>query len=411
MTAAGSSPRLDLTARRPDLRVLALVLAGGEGTRLELLTEDRPKPAMPFAGVYRLVDFPLSNCVHSGISDVWVLQQYEPHSLSEHLANGRPWDLDRTYGGLRMLHPYLRRSGGGGFHTGNADALHDNADVIRDFAPDVVLVLSADHVYKLNYRRLIEAHLEGGAGVTMVTTRVHREEAKRFGVVSTDDDGLVTSFDYKPEDPPTDVVTAEVFAYDARHLLDTLDDLARATDMEEGLEDFGHTLLPRLVDQREAREFRFDGYWRDVGTIDSYWRAHADLLTDEPALDLDDPQWPILTYGHVRGAAFIRPGAVVEQSLISPGATVAGRVIRSVLSPGVTVEEGAEVRDSVLLHDVVVERGATVERAVLDDRSRIGAGAEVGGDGEIAVVAAGVRVGPGARLDPGSRVSRGTSSR
>lgn len=394
----------------PRSKVLALILAGGEGSRLEVLTAQRAKPAMPFAGVYRLIDFALSNCMHSGLSDVWVVEQYELHSLNEHLANGRPWDLDRTYGGLQVLPPYQRKSREeeGGFAQGNADAIYRHKSLIRELDPDLLLVLSADHVYKLDYRDVIDRHRESGADLTLVTTRVPRERAGRFGVVETDGEGRVTGFEYKPEEPKTDLVTTEVFVYDTATLLDTLDRLAGDGNGEEGrLKDFGHELLPSLVEEGNVREFRLEGYWRDVGTIESYWQAHQDLLDQDPGLALDDPEWPILTYGTQRLPARIEGSASLVDSLIAPGCRIAGRVERSVLAPGVVVEDGAEVRGSVLLDGVVVEKGATVNRAILDSGVRVGAGASVGErDGEIALagqraeIAAGARVPAGARLEP-----------
>ena len=233
--------------------VLALVLAGGEGGRLGPLTDERAKPALPFAGAYRLIDFPLSNCLHSGIGDVWVIQQYEPHELAKQLANGRPWDLDRTRGGLRILHPYLGDSESG-WYEGNADAIYSNRQVIADQDPDVLLVLSADHVYKLDYSEMVAHHLDSGAAVTMVTTSVPKEEASRYGVVRVDGDGRVSEFEYKPEAPGSDVITTEVFAYEARSLLRTLDELAEEGD-GSSIRDFGHELLPRLVAEGAARAF------------------------------------------------------------------------------------------------------------------------------------------------------------
>lgn len=374
--------------RRP--KVLALVLAGGEGSRMGSLTDDRAKPALPFGGTYRLIDFPLSNCVHSRIRDVWIIQQYEPHELTRQLANGRPWDLDRNSGGLQIVHPYLGDSESG-WYEGNADALHRNREAIADHDPDVLLVLSADHIYKLDFADLIERHLDTQAAVTMVTTRIGGEDASRYGVVEADGDGRVLDFAYKPSNPTSDLVTTEVFAYDTGVLLQTLADLAGHGD-GSGLEDFGHELLPRFVEEGRARAFELEGYWRDVGTIDSYWLAHMELLEDEPPLVLDDPSWPILTAGLQRPPARIDGSARIEASLIAPGATVRGTVERSVVGPGVVVEEGAVVRESVLLHDGHVASGALVSRALVDERARIERGAEVRDGESIAVVAAGETV-------------------
>ncbi len=335
------------------------------------LTENRAKPALPFAGLYRLIDFPLSNCANSGISDVWVLQQYQPFSIEDHLANGRPWDLDRTSGGLLILQPF---TGGEeeGFAEGNADALWRHRRLIREFDADVVLVLSADAVYTLDYRDVIDAHLEADADVTMVTSKVD-EDPGRFGVVTVAEDRRVSGFSYKPDDPQSDLVTTEVFAYRPAALLDTLDDLGES---DEPLEDFGDALLPRLVEGRRAYAFPLDGYWRDVGTPQSYWQAHQDLV-DGNGLDLDDLDWRIRTTAGHRPPALIEGGATVERSLMSPACRVAGQVSRSVLSPGVVVEAGAVVEESVILHGAVIRAGARVERAIVDSGVEVAAGAHV----------------------------------
>jgi glucose-1-phosphate adenylyltransferase len=370
--------------RRPKL--LALVLAGGEGGRLGILTEERAKPAMPFAGVYRLIDFALSNCTHSGVTDVWVLQQYQPHSLTQHLANGRPWDLDRTHGGLRVIHPHLGRSESG-WYEGNADAIWSHKADIRAFGAELLLVLSADHVYTLDYARVVERHLETGAGATLVTTRVAREEASRFGVVQADD-GRISEYAYKPDEPASDLVTTEVFLFDARLLLETLDELADGDgDGDSGLADLGDELLPRLVADGRAYEYRYDGYWRDVGTIESYWQAHMELLEADSPLELDDPGWPILTWATLRPPARVTASARIEESLVAPGSEVRGKVVRSVIGPGVVIEEDAEVRESVVLESAVVRAGARVTRAIVDTDVAVEEGADVGErDGEIEVV-------------------------
>ena len=358
-------------------RTLAVVLAGGAGSRMGPLTETRAKPALPFGGLYRLIDFALSNCANSRVPDVWVLQQHRPHSLEDHLANGRPWDLDRTGGGLLILHPF---SGGdeGGLQQGNADALWRHGSLIAEFDPDVVLVLSADAVYTLDYRDLVDAHLNSGADVTMATTRVD-EDPSRFGVVEAGGDGRVTGFQYKPDEPAGDVVTMEVFAYRPAALLGTLEELSGENDGE--LADFGDGLIPRLVDDGRAYEHRFDGYWRDVGTPQSYWQAHQDLLTTGTrGMDLDDPAWPIRTTGAHRPPARIDPSASVQNSLVSPACRVSGRVVDSVLSPGVVVEEGAVVEGAVVLHDAVIHSGARVRQAVLDARVEVPGWATVHSD-------------------------------
>src|SRR5918994_2980010 len=365
-------------------RILVLVLAGGAGGRLELLTEQRAKPAVPFGGVYRLIDFPLSNCQHSAIADVWVSVQFHPTSLSDHLANGRPWDLDRTFGGLMMLPPF-QGTDRGGWHTGTADSLWRNAELVRQFAPDALVVVSSDAVYKLDYREVVDGHLDSGAEVTMVTTEVAADDASRYGIVEVGEGGRVTDYAYKPDEPRTTTATNEVFVFDPQPTLDRLETLADAAG-EEGLEDLGNQLLPDQTKDGRARAYRLPGYWRDVGTVPAYWQAHRDFLDPEPPIDLDDPAWPVHTRGGRRSAARVLSGAEVDGSLLCGGTRVAGTVRGSVLSPGVIVEKGATVVDSVLLPGVRVRAGATVRRAVLDDRVEVGERAAVGGDGDVTLV-------------------------
>lgn len=392
--------------------ILAMVMAGGAGSRMAPLTDHRAKPAVPYAGVYRLIDFPLSNCAHSAITDVWVLQQFQPHALGEHLAGGRPWDLDRTRGGLQVLFPH-QGDDESGWHQGNADAIHRNSSIVRDLDPDIVVVLSADHIYKLDYRDVVATHLEREAELTLVTTVVASDEVSRFGNVEVDGDGRVRDFRYKPDQPLSDVVTTEVFVFDARRLLDALDELAEDGEGgDEGLEDFGDQLLPYFVQRGTTWEHRFDEYWRDVGTHESYWASHMDLLEPEPPLRLDDPAWPILTTAVTRPPARLFDSASIDNSMISPACIVRGRVQRSVLAPGVVVEEGAEVYDSILLHDTVVASGALVAGVVADMGVRIGAKASVGRRPEpgqrcsaddLVVLGEGTEVPPGDDVAAGSR--------
>jgi glucose-1-phosphate adenylyltransferase len=382
-------------------RVLVLVLAGGAGGRLELLTEQRAKPAVPFAGVYRLIDFPLSNCEHSQIADVWVSVQFHPTSLSDHLANGRPWDLDRTSGGLLTLPPF-QGTDRGGWHTGTADSLWRQADLVREFDADAVVVVSSDAVYKLDYREVAEAHLGSGAEVTMVTTEVAEDDASRYGIVRMGEGDRVADYAYKPDEPATTTATNEVFVFSPGPTLDRLEALADEAG-EEGLEDLGNQLLPSQTRDGLARAYPLQGYWRDVGTVPAYWEAHRDFLADQPPIDLDDPAWPLHTRGGRHSAARLLGSAEVEQSLVSGGTRVAGSVRGSVLSPGVVVEKGATVVDSVLLPGVRVRAGATVTRAVLDDLVEIGTEARVGGEGDIALVGRRARVRPGSEVAAGAR--------
>lgn len=368
-------------------RVLVVVLAGGEGGRLELLTEDRAKPAVPYAGHYRLIDVALSNVLHSGLSDVWVVEQTHPFSLQDHLANGRPWDLDRTSGGLRLLHPRQGTGERDGWQKGTADALWRYAELIRGHAPEALVVVSADAVYRLDYSDVVRQHLDAGATVTMVTTRVDPDDADRYGVVQVEG-GRITDYAYKPDDPASDLVTNEVFVFDPEPTLALLEELAEDSE----LADLGDDLLPRLVAEGRAREHRLEGYWRDLGTVEAYWGAHMELVGDDPPFDPGDPDWPLQTLGGTSSAAMVRREATVEDALLSGGCDVAGNVQRSVLSRGVLVEAGAEVVDSVLLEDVVVRAGARVVRAVLDRGTHVAEGVTVGGDGGITLVGNGKQV-------------------
>jgi glucose-1-phosphate adenylyltransferase len=381
-------------------RILVLVLAGGAGGRLELLTEQRAKPAVPFAGVYRLIDFPLSNCQHSAIADVWVSVQFHPTSLSDHLANGRPWDLDRTAGGLMMLPPF-QGTDRGGWVSGTANLLWRQADLIREFGADALVVVSSDAVYKLDYREVVESHLGSGAEVTMVTTEVEANDASRYGIVQVDGE-RVTDYAYKPDEPATTTATNEVFVFTPEATLDRLEALDDELG-EDGLEDLGSHLLPAQTSDGLARAYPLQGYWRDVGTVPAYWQAHRDFLSAEPPIDLDDPAWPVHTRGGRHSAARVLPGAVVDESLVSGGTRVAGEVRGSVLSPGVVVEKGATVVDSVLLPGVRVRAGARVVRSVLDDRVDVGERAVVGGDGDVTLVGRQARVEAGSEVAPGTR--------
>jgi glucose-1-phosphate adenylyltransferase len=391
-------------------RILALVLAGGEGSRLGPLTDRRAKPNTPYAGTYRLIDVALSNCTHSGIADVWVVEQYRPHRLNEHLAGGRAWDLDRSRGGLRVLPPWEGTASGEddgreGFARGNADALHQHAGFVRTFSPDAVLVLSADHLYRLDYAEVYAAHRASGAALTAVTTEVPQKDASSYSVVQVEGD-RITDFAYKPDDPKGGTVCAEVFLYQPDALLDTLDLLAERTD-DDSLGDYGDGLLPHLVETADVRAFSLRGYWHDCGTPERYWQAHRDLL--DGRFRPDSPDWPLLTTALHRLPARIFGSARIENSLVAPGSEVGGRVVRSILAPDVLVEDGAVVVDSVLLRGVRVGAGARVERTLVDERVRICADARVGGADEITVIGMDREIGEGDRVEPGATLDAAPS--
>ena len=381
--------------------VLALVLAGGAGSRLELLTEHRAKPAIPVGGSHCLIDVALSNCAHSHIRNVWVIQQHQPASLADTLRNGRPWDLDRNHGGLLVLPP---GQGGDreGWHEGTADALWKNAPLIRELAPDLLLVLSADALYRLDYAEVIDNHRASGATATLVTAEVPAEP-ERFGVVQVDGHGNVTDFAYKPDVAKGNLVSIEVFVLNTDPVLSALEELVE--DDSDGLEDLGHALLPRLVAAGGVREHRFEGYWRDVGTVDSYFEAHMDLLPHSSRFALDSSDWPIWSSMVEPGATRIRDGATLDNVLIGGGADIAGSVRNSVVGRGAVIEPGATVSDSVVLPGVVVGRGATVSRAILDSGAQVGPDSRIGrAQGEIALVGPDQRLPAGTDLDGGGRI-------
>jgi glucose-1-phosphate adenylyltransferase len=352
-------------------RVLAIVLAGGEGERLSILSALRAKPAVPFAGKYRIIDFTLSNCINSDITNVVVLTQYNPRSLNDHIGVGRPWDLDRNTGGVRLLQPYISRGGRGNeWYQGTADAVLQNIEVIGQAGADTILVLAGDHVYKMDYGPFVQAHRRHRADVTVAVKRVPIGDASRFGILALDETDRVTEWQEKPAKPKSDLASLGIYVFSKKALLAWLD---------ESLTDFGRDVIPAMLAGR-ARVFghRFDGYWQDVGTVESYWQAQMDLLEDRPALDLYDQQWTIHTRSEERAPARIGPTAIVHRSLISHGCRIYGTVERSVLSPGVRVDPGAVVRDSILMFDTIVRAGATVDRAILDKEVSVGPNAVVG---------------------------------
>ncbi len=361
------------------MKTRAVILAGGEGSRLGTLTVKRTKPAVPFAGKYRIIDFTLSNCVNSGIFDVMIIAQYRPHSLIEHIGAGGPWDLNRDFtGGVRIYTPYKARRYSDWFQ-GTADAVQQNFTFIKRNLPDVVVILSGDHIYAMDYEAMITFHADHHADMTMATIRVPRNEASRFGIVGIGDDYRVTSFVEKPANPPSEMANMGVYVFN----LDVLD---RAVwedhQRKDSSHDFGKDVIPRLV-REGARVFAYpySGYWVDVGTVASYWQAHMDLLADTPALDLNNRTWIIHTRTEERPPAFIARTAHVEDSMVADGCILSAgcQVIHSVLSPGVQINAGAVVRDSILLTDALVKENATVERAILDKRVIIGKNAHVGG--------------------------------
>lgn len=387
-------------------KVLAIILAGGEGSRLGILTAKRTKPAVPFAGKYRIIDFALSNCVNSGLFDVMIVAQYRPHSLIEHIGGGGPWDLNRErWGGVRIYTPYRSRELADWF-VGTADAVQQNFLFIKDRRPDLVLVLSGDHIYRMNYRHFIDAHVESGAAVTLATIPVTPEEAPRFGIVGTNDGGWATSFVEKPKEPPPGMGSMGVYVFN----YDVLDRVLIEDHHREGsAHDFGKDILPKMIgDGEKVFTWPYHGYWRDVGTLDSYWDAHMDLLAQPPAYDLNDVGWLIHTRSENRAPARLGKATIVD-SLVCDGCVidVDAVVERSVLGPGVRVRKGAVIRDSIVQNDSWIGDGAVVERAIIDKGVHLGHGVRVGrgGDSPLAVVGKGATLPDGFVVHPGGEVA------
>ncbi|CAN5604155.1 glucose-1-phosphate adenylyltransferase [soil metagenome] len=351
-------------------RTLAVVLAGGEGERLSILSAMRAKPAVPFAGKYRIIDFTLSNCVNSGLTNVLVLTQYNPRSLNDHIGAGRPWDLDRNVGGVRIMQPYVSRDRPREWYRGTADAVTTNLEIIHQSGADTIVVLAGDHIYKMDYGPFIQQHRRKRADVTIAVKPVPLGEAHRFGILSLDESDQVSDWQEKPRQPKSDLASLGIYVF-SRRALDRW--------LGEDRHDFGRDVIPAML-AGKARVFghRFEGYWQDVGTVHSYWEAQMELLSDRPPLDLYDRDWVVHTRSEERPPARIGPTASVHRSLISHGCVIAGTVERSVLSPGVRVDPGAVVRDSVIMFDTVIRAGAVIDRAIIDKEVSVGPNAIVG---------------------------------
>ena len=351
-------------------RTMAVILAGGEGERLSILSQERAKPAVPFGGKYRIIDFTLSNCVNSEIDNVVVLTQYNPRSLNDHIGLGRPWDLDRNRGGVKLLQPYIARGRVAEWYRGTADAVLRNSNVLEHDSGDTVLVLAGDHIYKMDYQPFLAAHRRHRADVTIAVRRVPLAEASRMGILAMDEQNRVIEWQEKPKQPKSDLASMGVYVFSKKALHRWL---------TEDRADFGRDVIPAMIESG-ARVFGYPytGYWQDVGTIQSYWEANMALLADDPELDLYDKDWVIHTRSEERAPAKVGPTAQVHRSLISHGCVIDGTVVNSVLSPGVRVGVGAVVRDSIVMFDSVIRSGAVVDRSILDKEVVVGQGALVG---------------------------------
>ncbi len=391
------------------MKTRVVILAGGEGSRLGVLTAKRAKPAVPFGGKYRIIDFALSNCVNSGLFDIMLLTQYRPHSLNDHIGVGRPWDLDRSFtGGIRIYQPYKGRADTD-WYVGTADAIQQNFTFLKEGRPDYVLVLGGDHIYEMDYARLIAFHQQNAADLTIATLRVSLDEATRMGILATDANFRVTQFVEKPKNPPGNLASMGIYVFN----LEVLDKMLREdAQRPDSSHDFGKDIIPRMVTTgMRVFAYPFPGYWVDVGTIDSYWRTHMDLVKFPAPLDLNDRTWIIHTRSEERPPVLIQSGATVRDSLITDGSVIAtgALVERSVLSPGVYVGPEAVVRESIILTDTSIEGGACVERCIIDKQVTVGHNARVGRIDPTASDLGITTVGKSAQIPGGIVVGRGVT--
>ena len=354
--------------------IVAMLLAGGQGTRLQVLTKDMAKPAVPFGGKYRIIDFPLSNCSNSGISTVGVLTQFMPLELNSYMGNGNPWDLDRVDGGLTILPPYTAGKTGE-WYKGTANAIYQNIKYIDQYNPEYVLILSGDHIYKMNYNKMLQFHKEKKADLTVAHINVPLEEASRFGILNTDDDLRIVEFLEKPEHPVSTKASMGIYIFNWKVLREYL---IRDEENPESEKDFGKNIIPMLLEERRVYAFPFEGYWKDVGTIESLWEANMDLIKRKDEFNISDKSWKIYYRHEGRLPQFIAESAEVTDSMISDGTILFGKVHESILSSGVSVGKNAKVLGSIIMQNAVIEEGATVVNSIIAEGTVVKSGVTVG---------------------------------
>ncbi len=379
-----------------------MLLAGGQGSRLYALTNDIAKPAVAFGAKYRIIDFPLSNCINSGIDTVGVLTQYEPLELNEYIGNGQPWDLDRSFGGVHILSPYQAKKKSS-WYEGTANAIYQNRSFMKKYNPDYVLILSGDHIYKMNYAEMLRAHIRTGADCTIAAIEVPMKEASRFGILNTNADGSIYQFEEKPKEPKSNLASMGIYIFTAEKLYKYLEE---DEQNPQSSKDFGKDVLPAMLNAGEKMfSYRFKGYWKDVGTISSLWESNMDLLGEEPAFDVGDPDWKIHSRNPLAPPEYIGDKAKVENSMIALGCEIEGTVEHSVLSSNVVVEEGAVVKDSVIMAGTVIRKNASVTYSIVDENVVVEEGACVGEDKSraagISVLGRNITIGAGAKVEAG----------
>ena len=379
-----------------------MLLAGGQGSRLGILTKNVAKPAVPYGGKYRIIDFPLSNCTNSGIDTVGVLTQYQPLELNAYIGSGAPWDLDISNGGVFVLPPY-QKGKSGEWYRGTANAIYQNMAFIEQYHPDYVLILSGDHIYKMDYNAMLDYHISHGADATIAVREVPWEEASRFGIMNTDPDGTIVEFEEKPQNPKSNKASMGVYIFTwekLRHYL-TEDEADKNSS-----NDFGKNIIPNMLrDKQVLVAYDFNGYWKDVGTIESLWEANMDLIDNPMPMNMHDKKWRIYSKNPGMPPHYISEGAVVTDTLITEGCEVYGKVNHSVLFAGVVVEEGADIEYSVVMPGSIIKRGAIVRRSIVAENATVGAGSTIGEDsGNIAVIGQGVTLPAGVSVPSGTQV-------
>ena len=386
---------------------VAMLLAGGQGSRLYALTNNIAKPAVPFGAKYRIIDFPLSNCINSGIDTVGVLTQYQPLVLNEYIGNGQPWDLDRTFGGVHVLSPYQKKSKSA-WYEGTANAIYQNINFIKMYNPEYVLILSGDHIYKMDYSKMLRAHVENGASCTIAAITVTMQEASRFGILNTREDGTIYEFEEKPKQPKSTLASMGIYIFTAQKLYDYLEE---DDSNPSSSKDFGKDVLPAMLAAGEKMvAYSFDGYWKDVGTISSLWEANMDLLGDDPAFDVSNSDWKIHSRNPLAPPEYVGEDAIIKNSMIALGCEIEGTVINSLLSSNVIVKKGAFVKDSVIMSGTVIEEDARVTYAIIDEDVTVSRGAVIGEERTskkgIAVLGRNIVVEEGAILPGGNIVDK-----
>ena len=372
---------------------VAMLLAGGQGSRLYTLTDHTAKPAVPFGGKYRIIDFPLSNCVNSGIDTVGVLTQYQPLMLNEYIGSGKPWDLDRMNGGVYVLPPYQGKKSAD-WYKGTANAIYQNLTFIDRYDPEYVLILSGDHIYKMDYAKMIAAHKQAQAACTIAVLQVPMEEASRFGIMHADENGIIDDFEEKPKHPKSNQASMGIYVF-SKEALERYLRLDAADPSSDN--DFGKNVIPAMLRASEKLlAYPFEGYWKDVGTLDSLWEANMDLLGAQPKFNLHDNNWRIFSRSNIEPPHFVGDAAHISDSILTEGCRVNGVVCHSVLFEGAVVEPGAVVRDAVLMGNVVIRRGAHVEYCIIDENTVIGEDAIVGKaraqGGKLSVICSNVKI-------------------